>query len=271
MKRAEPAARALRAALSSHGPLAIAVSGGIDSLLLGTLAHRWLVEPPVICHAVSPSVPAAATARVRALAAAEGWRLEVLSAGEFEDPRYRANPYDRCYYCKSRLYGALRARTGRTVASGTNRDDLGDYRPGLTAAREQGVVHPFVEAEIDKATIRALARAAGLGDLAELPAQPCLASRVETGIAIEAEDLAFVDALEEHLRRCFGEDITLRVRIRGAGVVVEVPASMSADDRRAVAAQAGEVCLASGRGLAGVETYRMGSAFVAGRRACPTR
>ncbi|WP_337997036.1 hypothetical protein [Oleispirillum naphthae] len=271
MTAALPAERALRAVLSSYGPLAIAVSGGIDSLLLGTLAHRWLAETPVICHAVSPAVPAAATQRVRAMAASEGWALEVLSAGEFDDARYRANPYDRCYYCKSRLYAALRTLTGRTVASGTNRDDLGDYRPGLIAAREQGVAHPFVEAGIDKQTIRALARAAGLGELAELPAQPCLSSRVETGIAIEAADLAFVDALEERLRRRFGAELTLRVRIRAAGVVVEVPPAMGAATRRAVAAHAGEVCLAEGRVPAGVETYRMGSAFVAGRRSCPAR
>ena len=102
-------------------------------------------------HAVSPAVPPHATARVRAHAERHGWALTVADAGEFDDPRYRANPVDRCYFCKSNLYDRIRSVTEGTVASGTNLDDLGDYRPGLKAAAERGVVHPFVEAGIDKA------------------------------------------------------------------------------------------------------------------------
>ena len=77
-------------------------------------------------HAVSPAVPPEATARVRAIAATEGWSLAIFDAGEFEDPRYRANPVDRCFYCKTNLYGRIARETGATILSGTNIDDLDD-------------------------------------------------------------------------------------------------------------------------------------------------
>src|SRR5262249_33153663 len=150
-------------------------------------------------HAVSPAVPAHATARVAAYAEREGWTLRMVDAGEFADPRYRANPVDRCYFCKTNLYARIRPLTDRVIAPGTHVDHLGDFRPGLRAAAEKDVVHPYVEAGIDKAAVRALARGLSLSDLAELPAQPCLSSRVETGIAIDADDLAFVDAMERRL------------------------------------------------------------------------
>ena len=89
----------------------------------------------------------------------------MIDAGEFDDARYRANPVDRCYFCKTNLYARIRRATADPIASGTNLDDLGDYRPGLRAAAERGVVHPFVEAGIDKAAICALAPDLGLADL----------------------------------------------------------------------------------------------------------
>src|SRR3954471_25073983 len=173
-------------ALDRHPELVIAVSGGVDSMTLAYIAHRFSRSAVSMLHAVSPAVPPHATARVRSHAERWGWALTVTDAGEFEDPRYRANPADRCYFCKSNLYDLVRSVYQGTVASGTNLDDLGDYRPGLKAASQRVVVLPFVEAEIDKATVRDIAHRHGLDDLAELPAQPCLSSRVETGIAIDA-------------------------------------------------------------------------------------
>ena len=131
-------------------------------MTLALLAGRRLGAESAMFHAVSPAVPPEATERVRAFAAREGWRLTVLDAGEFADPAYRANPANRCFYCKTNLYGALAARTDATLLSGTNLDDLGDWRPGLKAAEEHGVRHPFVEAGIDKAGVRAIAASAGL-------------------------------------------------------------------------------------------------------------
>src|SRR5262249_46304383 len=148
-------------------------------------------------------VPPMATARVRDWASRERWDLAVLDAGEFADPRYRENPVNRCYFCKTNLYGAILGRigTGRPIVSGANLDDLGEYRPGLDAAREHEGPHPYIEAGIGKAGVRALARDLGLGDLAELPASPCLSSRVETLIPIEPETLRAIDAVEQLVNR----------------------------------------------------------------------
>ncbi|ORE91972.1 PP-loop domain-containing protein [Stappia sp. 22II-S9-Z10] len=259
------AARArLDAALAdAPGGWTIAVSGGVDSMTLATLAHRRLGAAPLMVHATSPAVPSDARSRVEAHAAAEGWRLTVIDAGEFADADYRANPVNRCYFCKSRLYGAIdaviRAAAGGAVASGTNMDDLGDYRPGLAAAEEKRVRHPFVEAAIDKRLVRALAAAEGLA-FAALPAQPCLSSRVETGIAIQPADLAFIDTLEARLRGALAGPVAVRVRLRRAGIAVETGAA--AAQWGPLEALAAEACAASGRPFLGVEPYRMGSAFL---------
>ena len=211
----------LRPILSSMAPVAIAVSGGVDSLTLAAIAHDLLGPAARMLHATSPAVPEAATARVRALAAARAWDLDIIDAGEFADPNYRANPVNRCFFCKINLYGAIAARTGRQILSGTNLDDLGEYRPGLGAARDHGVRHPFVEAGIGKPGIRALAAAIGLGDIAELPAAPCLSSRVETGIAIDPATLAMIDRAETALRQELAPS-TIRCRVRRTGLVVEL-------------------------------------------------
>lgn len=247
--------------LAGHGPLVIAVSGGVDSMTLATIAHRTHPQTTEMVHAVSPAVPAHATLRVSAYAEREGWTLRITDAGEFADPRYRANPVDRCYFCKTNLYGRIRSLSDRVIASGTNVDDLGDFRPGLRAAAESGVVHPYVEAGIDKAGVRALARGLSLFDLAELPAQPCLASRIETGIAVEADDLAFVEEVERRLSADLPEGATVRCRVTRAGIAVEL-GEESLGKAKLMGALAGELCAAAGRSFSGVRPYRVGSAFL---------
>lgn len=191
----------LRDVLASiEGDLAIAVSGGVDSMTLATAAQRWLPGRARMFHAISAAVPPAATQRVRDFAKRESWDLVVIDAGELDDPDYLANPADRCYFCKRGLYGgiidALKEHGAGQILAGTNLDDLGDFRPGLRAAKERGVRHPFVEAHMPKAEVRALAGELGLADLAKLPAAPCLASRVETGLAIEPRQLRAIDRVE---------------------------------------------------------------------------
>lgn len=248
---------ALRDVLSRHGSLTVAVSGGVDSMTLAHVAHQVLGPRARMVHAVSPAVPPLATARVREHAVAAGWRLDLVDAGEFDDPHYRANPVNRCFFCKSNLYGTIAGLTGGTIASGTNTDDLGDFRPGLKAAKDWQVVHPYVEAGFDKPSIYHLADSLGLGDLAGLPAQPCLASRVETGIRVTPEDLMFVDRVELLMRDALGQAATVRCRITHAGVIVETedgapPASVPA------------ACRESGRIYLGHRPYRQGAAFLRG-------
>jgi pyridinium-3,5-biscarboxylic acid mononucleotide sulfurtransferase len=264
MTQADGATEALTRILAGFDTAAVAVSGGVDSTTLAALAHRTIGDRATMMHAVSPAVPPEATRRVRDLAAAEGWRLRILDAGEFADPRYRANPSDRCFYCKTNLYAAIAAATRAQILSGTNRDDLSDWRPGLKAAAEHGVRHPYVEAGIDKSGVRALARALGLGDVAELPASPCLSSRVETGIAIDPAELALVHAVETLLAARLGAATTLRCRIRRGGLSVELdPAALDALDATARAAiVAAIVALPGGGRPVAFAPYRMGSAFL---------
>ena len=251
---------ALRAQLEAHERLAVAVSGGVDSLTLARAAGLLLGARCEVMHAAGPAVPPTATARVRRHAAAAGWALQVLNAGEYDDPAYRGNPVNRCYYCKSNLYVRIGAATTAPIAAGTNTDDLGEYRPGLIAADEHQVVHPYVAAGMNKAAVRALASALGLHDIAELPAQPCLASRVETGIAIDADDLAFIDKVEQAVRATrSGGDV--RCRLTATGVWLELSEVLPAEEPQLQALMR-SLCTTDTRPFAGIRAYQRGSAFL---------
>jgi uncharacterized protein len=217
-------------------------------------------------HAVSPAVPVEATRRVRSLAGREGWALTIIDAGEFDDPQYRANPVNRCFYCKSHLYDAIASRTSAQIVSGTNLDDLGEYRPGLDAARSRSVRHPYVEAGIGKRALRGIARNLGLGDIAELPASPCLSSRIETAIVIEPDTLELIDEIETYLRRALGAQ-TVRCRVRAQGMVVELDSptleELAGADERAIRQAIINIMKAYGCHFSlGFEVYRNGSAFL---------
>lgn len=255
--------------LASLGASTIAVSGGADSMTLACLAHRQLGREQVrVVHATSPAVPGDALDRIRDLAGREGWRLDVVDAGEFADPEYRANPINRCFFCKSNLYRTLSAMSDSTVLSGTNCDDLGDYRPGLEAARVHNVRHPYVEAGIDKQAVRALATELGLPEYAALPASPCLSSRVETGLRIEAADLAMIDAVEVWCRSYLRPEI-VRCRLRRTGLVIELDAATHARLRGARRLEMlqrlkGDIDTLTDMSVAFAD-YRQGSAFVGDR------
>jgi pyridinium-3,5-biscarboxylic acid mononucleotide sulfurtransferase len=248
----------------------VAVSGGVDSLTLAACAHDVLGPRARMHHAVSPAVPPEATRRTETLAKERGWDLHILDAGEFADENYRANPADRCFFCKTNLYGAIAARAARTLPSGTapsgtllsgtNTDDLADWRPGLRAAAEHGVRHPFVEAGIDKAGVRRLAAAFGLGEIATLPASPCLSSRIETGLRVEPALLALVHEAERLVAEALAPR-TVRARVRRDGLVVELDEAALArlDDARAALTARLSALAARPVRFAG---YRMGSAFL---------
>jgi pyridinium-3,5-biscarboxylic acid mononucleotide sulfurtransferase len=251
-------------------PVAIAVSGGVDSLALATLAHRVLPNgTSAMLHAVSPAVPEEATGRVRAFAQQEGWCLTIFDAGEFENEAYRSNPINRCFHCKHNLYQGIKQFSGATILSGTNRDDLGEYRPGLEAARHFNVCHPYVEVGFTKVDVRRLAARLGLGHIAELPAAPCLASRVETGIRIEAETLRMVHRVEQLVAASLKPKV-VRCRIRPEAIAIELDPQTLA--RLAYGAQlqlsqairhlAETVFTIPARAEVRFESYRVGSAFL---------
>jgi len=263
----------LREVLSQFGELAVAVSGGVDSMTLATYAHRLGHGKVTMFHAVSAAVPPAATARVKAAAASEGWPLQIIAPGELEQEAYVANPIDRCWHCKHALYATILAKTGAQIASGANTDDLGDYRPGLKAAAEAAVRHPFIEAGIGKAGVREIARALGLGEIAELPPSPCLSSRIETGTRISPSLLRTIDSVETMLRtRMTVYDV--RCRMRGSGIVVELDKdALSRLDPEQRSRLARDILLRFAKaglpfdGPPRFEPYRMGSAFVGARNA----
>ena len=215
----------LTEALTSLGPVAVAVSGGVDSMTLAVVVHRLFDQDALMVHATSPAVPPQATARVRAHANQEGWNLKIVDAEEFKDERYLANPVNRCFYCKFNLYDCISGVTRLPIVSGTNTDDLSDYRPGLEAAKDHQVTHPFVMAGIDKNAIRAIARQLELDDLSELPAAPCLSSRLQTGVTVTAERLHFVNKVEGYIGDLLSPK-TVRCRILAKQVEIQLdPAS----------------------------------------------
>jgi uncharacterized protein len=252
------------------GPSAIAVSGGVDSMTLAVFAHRLLGrDSVVIMHAISPAVPPEATERVRYWAGSEGWDLHMLDAGEFSDRNYLANPVNRCFFCKSNLYGSMAKLTDRQIFSGANTDDLGEYRPGLDAARDQRVRHPYLEAGMGKADVRLLSRALNMGALAELPASPCLSSRVETNIQIDPDVLKSINAAEQ-LTRDILRPKTVRCRVRHDSIVIELDEeSLARVDQDIVDRVTQTVTqlflpLLSRRPIR-FQSYRNGSAFVGAR------
>ena len=252
--------------LSDTGPRIVAVSGGVDSLTLATFAHRAASRLTRIAHGVSPSVPPQATARVHDLARQEGWALTVLNPGEFNDKDYVDNPPNRCYFCKGHLYRRLAAKLSGVILSGANVDDLGDYRPGLLAAAELHVRHPLIEAGIDKAGVRRLAAGLGLGNIADIPASPCLSSRIQSYIRIDPADLASINAAERLIREITSAQ-NVRCRIRHDAIAVEMDAEVAARLTRAERDEVTGVIERAfknrpDRPFAGIETYRMGSAFL---------
>jgi pyridinium-3,5-biscarboxylic acid mononucleotide sulfurtransferase len=194
---------ALYRALSDLPSVIIAYSGGVDSALLAYAATRVLGAQAFCVTADSPSYPDRHRQIAIALAAEFGFQHEIIHTAEMARPEYRANPANRCYYCKNELYTHLsalaRERGIPVIADGSNADDRGDYRPGRQAAREFGVRSPLDEANLTKAEIRELARRAGLPTWDE-PASACLSSRIPYFSEVTDEKLRMIERAETVLR-----------------------------------------------------------------------
>jgi len=194
--------QALAGALSSLGSVVVAYSGGVDSAYLAYVAHRTLGERAVAVTADSPSYPERHRQLAIRIASQFGLRHEIIHTSELERPEYRANPANRCYYCKHELYThltRLAAARGATVVDGNNADDRGDYRPGRQAAREFGVRSPLDEVGLGKDEIRELSRRAGLPTWDE-PASACLSSRIPYHSEVTDEKLRTIERAEQAVR-----------------------------------------------------------------------
>jgi len=202
MTLAEKHAR-LRGLLTDFGSALVCYSGGVDSTLLLKVAHDVLGDRCVAMVALSPTMAASERSAALEIAAEIGARTEVTESHELSRPEFRMNPKDRCYFCKDELLDLAKPTADRlglqAILLGTNTDDLGDYRPGLQAARDHGARQPLVDADLSKSEVRALSKELGLSTW-DKPQLACLSSRFPYGTEITPERLEQVDRLEDGMR-----------------------------------------------------------------------
>jgi uncharacterized protein len=212
--------------LADCGSCAVAFSGGVDSAVVAKAARLALADDVVLVTGTSAALADGELDVAREVAALVGVRHMEIHTEEFDNPSYVANAPDRCYHCKSELYGQLdrvAERAGmKVVVNGANADDLGDYRPGMQAAAEHCVRSPLAECGFTKQEVRELAAFWKL-PVADKPATPCLSSRVAYGQEVTPERLAMIDRAEQFLRSLGFHE--LRVRYHAGDMArIEVPA-----------------------------------------------
>lgn len=213
----------LRERLRAAGSLIVALSGGADSAYLAYVAARELGERALAVTAVSPSLASGERHAIEKFVRAFGIRHEFIETEELDNPSYRANDPDRCYWCKDELFTKLdelaRGRGFAAVAYGINADDTADFRPGHRAASEHRVLAPLLDVGLGKAEIRELSRRAALPTW-DKPASACLASRIPYGTPVTIETLETIDRGEAALRALGFRQV--RVRYHGELVRIEI-------------------------------------------------
>jgi uncharacterized protein len=240
---AEEKEKFLLSRLSEIPSILIALSGGADSAFLAWAAQRALGERALSVTALSPSFSEYDRAQVRDFAKALHVRHEFIDTHELENPAYRANAADRCYFCKDELFSVLdgiaRDRGFAAVAYGVNADDTLDFRPGHRAATEHQVLAPLLDAGLRKAEIRSLSHRAGLPTW-DRPASACLASRLPYGTQVTPERLALVERGEAALRELGFRQFRVRLHDQLARVEIapdEMPRALSSEVAVAIASR----------------------------------
>jgi len=192
----------------------VAYSGGVDSAYLALIATQELGENAVCITGISPSVSQMQREEAAKIAESFDFNFQTIETEELENPAYQANPTNRCFHCKTELYGKLSAlakkREIKFVLDGTNTDDLGDYRPGKIAAQDKGVQSPLIEVGLSKNEIRKLSKSQNLPSW-DKPASPCLSSRIAYGVPVTIERLSKVERGEEILRGLGFREFRVRV------------------------------------------------------------
>ncbi len=201
----------------------IAYSGGVDSAFLLKVAFDTLGDKAQAVLAISPTYPSREFEKAKEVATAIGARLTIIETNEMDDDKFRSNPVDRCYFCKSELFTEItklaESNKYKNLVDGSNFDDLGDHRPGMKALKEQGIRSPLQEAELTKADIRELSNRLGLPTW-DKDALACLSSRFPYGENIDIQKLRMVDELENFMFDLGFRNI--RARHQGSTLKIEV-------------------------------------------------